>query len=214
MNRLAAIKVSILEGITLIAVSKGQSIKSIEAIIAEGQKHFGENYVQEALEKIKALKNADLIWHYLGKIQSNKLKEIVAYFDYVHSVDSLKHAEALSRECQKQQKTMSIFLQVNFENEPSKNGFSPDALSIALPKIKALPNLNLIGLMLIPSPKENHEQQQTFAAFRAYRDIVAQKCNITLPELSMGMSADYLEAIKEGATYIRIGTKIFGARSL
>ncbi len=129
MSRLAAIKASILEGITLIAVSKGQSIKSIEAIMAEGQKHFGENYVQEALEKIKALKNADLIWHYLGKIQSNKLKEIVAYFDYVHSVDSLKHAEALSRECQKQQKTMPIFLQVNFENEPSKNGFSQDELT-------------------------------------------------------------------------------------
>ena len=109
---------------------------------------------------------------------------------------------------------MPIFLQVNFENEPSKNGFSPDELTESLPKIKALPNLNLIGLMLIPSPKENNEQQQTFSAFRAYRDTVAQKSNITLPELSMGMSVDYLEAIQEGATYVRIGTKIFGERSL
>ena len=101
---------------------------------------------------------------------------------------------------------------VGGENEPSKNGFSQDELITVLPKIKALPNLKLMGLMLIPSPKESAEQQQAFAAFRAYRDALVKKLNIDLPELSMGMSADYLEAMKEGATYIRVGTKIFGNR--
>ena len=212
MSSLQVIKAKIPDGCTLIAVSKSQSIEAIQGVMREGQKHFGENYVQEALQKIKALKDFNLNWHYLGKIQSNKLKEIVQCFDYVHSVDSLKHAEALSRECQKQQKNMPIFLQVNFENEPSKNGFSQDELITVLPKIKALPNLKLMGLMLIPSPKESAEQQQAFAAFRAYRDALVKKLNIDLPELSMGMSADYLEAMKEGATYIRVGTKIFGNR--
>lgn len=198
--------------ITLIAVSKSQPIENIIAAINAGQKHFGENYLQEALKKMTTLNNPKLKWHYLGKIQTNKIKDLAKYFDYIHSVDSLKHAEALNKACQTQNKTMPIFLQVNFENEASKSGFTQEQLKKDLPLISQLPNLKLLGLMLIPSPKENTEQRKTFAEFRAYRNHLVTELKIPLPELSMGMSDDFVAALQEDATFIRIGTRIFGKR--
>lgn len=196
----------------LIAVSKGKSIDEIVQAILVNQKDFGESYVQEAIKKTEALKQYDLCWHYLGRIQSNKIPDIVKNFEIIHSVDSLRTAEALSREAEKQNKIISIFLQVNFENEASKNGFIKQQLEQDLKKICTLKYLNTMGLMIIPSPKEIEAQARTFADFRSYRDELEQKFNLSLPHLSMGMSDDYLAALEEGATYIRVGTKIFGER--
>lgn len=222
MQALAEVKAEILQAaeqakrnpnsIKLIAVSKGQGLEKIIDINHAGQSDFGENYVQEALEKIKALNNPNIKWHYLGKIQSNKIKDIVTYFDYIHSIDSLKHAEAIAKACQAQNKTMPVFVEINFESEASKGGFSKKQLQTDLAAMMKLPHLKVLGLMLIPSPKDNAAQREVFAQFRAYRDHLAKELACTLPELSMGMSDDFTAAILEGATYIRIGTRLFGPR--
>lgn len=196
----------------LVAVSKGKSIDEIYQAVLANQKDFGENYVQEALKKIEALKEHHLHWHYLGRVQSNKISDIVKYFEFVHSVDSLKAAEALSLEAKKQNKIISVFLQVNFEGEESKGGFTKEQLEKDLAKICALKYINVLGLMLIPAPKAIDIQRTVFAEFREYRDSLEEKYNVSLSHLSMGMSDDYLAALEEGATYIRVGTKIFGER--
>ncbi len=198
--------------ITIIAVSKSKPIEQMLPVIAAGQKDFGENYLQEAVEKIIALQNKKLIWHYLGRLQTNKIKSIVKYFDYVHSVASLKQAQALSKECIAQQKIMPILLQVNFDKEATKQGFIPEALTTEIQVIARLPALRLLGLMLIPKPGIAETIRTTFAEFRDYRDHLSKESNILLPHLSMGMSEDFMSAILEGATFIRIGTKIFGMR--
>lgn len=198
--------------IHLIAVTKKKTINEMMPAVNAGQRDFGENYVMEAREKIIALQEFALTWHFLGRIQTNKLFDLVKYFNYIHSVDSLKHAEALSHACQAQNKVMPIFLQVNFEGEASKGGFTRDELPLQLQEISALPHLKIMGLMLIPSPKSIELQAKTFAAFQEYQHDLSQSTGINLPELSMGMSDDFEVAIQAGATYVRIGTMLFGAR--
>jgi len=199
--------------VQLLAVSKTKPIEDIITLAEAGQQAFGENYLQEALDKIKI--RPDLDWHFIGPIQSNKTKPIAEHFNWVHSVDRLKIAQRLSRQRPSDLKPLNILLEVNISQEPSKSGFSEQEVLEVLPEILALPHLSVRGLMAIPVHNESFEaQRQPFAKMQA----LLKQCQQAFPEanlntLSMGMSNDLEAAIAEGATYVRIGTDIFGARS-
>jgi hypothetical protein len=199
--------------VQLLAVSKTKPIEDIERIAQQGQRAFGENYVQEALQKIA--RRPDLEWHFIGPIQSNKTKPIAEQFNWVHSVDRLKIAQRLSQQRPPEKGPLNILLEVNISNEPSKAGFSPQELLAAAPAIAQLPNLRLRGLMAIPQiATDPQAQRQPFAKMRSLLDqLQAQLPDCALDTLSMGMSGDLEAAISEGATIVRIGTDIFGARS-
>lgn len=190
--------------VTLLAVSKGQTIHKIQKAINAGQLDFGENYLQEALEKITALNNPKLIWHFLGPIQSNKTKLIAANFSWVHSVDRLEIAERLNKQRPENLPPLNICIQVNIDNESQKAGVNLKKLPTLAEHIKNLPRLHLQGLMVIP--KAGQDPHAAFAALRC----AAGKLHLTT--LSMGMSQDFETAIAEGATMIRLGTAIFGER--
>jgi PLP dependent protein len=190
----------------IIAVSKTFSLDNIQPLIDYGHCHFGENKVQEAVNKWSDLKNQnnDIKLHMIGKLQTNKVKYAVSLFDYIHSLDNIKLAEKISVEQKKINKNLKLFIQVNIGDENQKNGIEPDNLLVFYNKcIKEL-KLDIIGLMCIP-PQNN---AKTYF-------INMQKLNKTLNlnDLSMGMSADYLEAVKHGSTFIRVGSKIFGDRA-
>lgn len=191
--------------ITLLAVSKGQTIDKINEAIAGGQLNFGENYLQEAIEKITALNNSQLIWHFLGSVQRNKTKLIAEKFSWIHSIDRLEIAERLNKQRPENLPPINICIQVNVDNEPQKSGVNLTELPTLAEHIKKLPRLNLQGLMVIPQASQDPR-----AAFIALR-CAAEKLN--LKTLSMGMSQDFEAAIAEGATIIRLGTAIFGERS-
>ncbi|BCN94118.1 YggS family pyridoxal phosphate enzyme [Thiomicrorhabdus immobilis] len=200
------------ESVRLLAVSKTKPIEDIQELAQHGQSAFGENYLQEALEKIALLPNAE--WHFIGPIQSNKTKPIAENFQWVHSIDRLKIAQRLSAQRPENLPPLQVLLEVNISQEPSKAGFTPHEILEIAPQISELPNLQLRGLMAIPQPaKTFEEQKKPFAAMRQ----LLQKLQETLPNhsidtLSMGMSGDLEAAIYEGATIVRIGTDIFGAR--
>ena len=197
----------------LLAVSKKHPLSAIETAIAEGQRHFGESYVQEAVEKIQTLNNPDIIWHFIGPIQSNKTKAIASHFDWVHSVDREKIAQRLNDQRPDTLPPLKIFLQVNLDNEPQKSGFTPEALPNAICQILTLPKLTLHGLMAIPKSRGSLAAQR--AAFAQLRDLLAT-CQAHCPgmtDLSMGMSNDIEAAIAEGSNWLRIGTAVFGARA-
>jgi pyridoxal phosphate enzyme (YggS family) len=194
---------------TLIAVSKTRTADEIEALYRMGHRDFGENYVQELLEKDRVLSSrgiGDIRWHFIGHLQSNKVKVLLPRVALIHSVDSIGVAREISKRALR---PMKILLEVNLDAEPSKSGFEPASLTEALKELSMLNNLAISGLMCIPSP--NHESVRTpFARLRELRDV-----NATLlgpGELSMGMSADYPEALQEGSRWIRIGTALFGPR--
>lgn len=197
----------------LLAVSKTKPIEAINALAALGQQAFGENYLQEALEKIQ--QRPDLEWHFIGPIQSNKTKPIAEHFDWVHSVDRLKIAERLSAQRPPNLPPLNILLQVNISQEASKSGFSTkEVLELAKP-ISQLPGLALRGLMAIPKAETEfaHQRQplaQMYALFKQLQTLLPEQ---NIDTLSMGMSADLEAAIAEGATLVRIGSDIFGARS-
>lgn len=191
----------------LLAVSKGQSIATIQQAIDAGQMAFGENYLQEAVEKITTLANDKLIWHFIGPIQSNKTKIIAQHFAWVHSVDRFSIAERLNAQRAVNLPPLNICLQVNIDNESQKAGVSLDDLPKLAEKINQLPRLQLRGLMTIPKPTKTLATQR--AAFATLRNAAEQ---LHLTTLSMGMSNDLEAAIAEGATIIRIGTAIFGER--
>ncbi|MEY3006934.1 MAG: hypothetical protein RI942_1276 [Pseudomonadota bacterium] len=198
--------------ITLMAVSKTKPPQDIILAYQAGARHFGENYLQEAQHKIAALNALPITWHFIGPIQSNKTRPIAELFDWVHSVDRLKVAQRLSDQRPHELNPLQICLQVNVSNEPSKSGVAlheAEALALA---IDALPNIVLRGLMAIPEPSDEFEAQQS--AFLKVRDLFEQiQCHIPhIDTLSMGMSQDLEAAIAEGATIVRIGTDIFGAR--
>lgn len=199
--------------VQLLAVSKTKPIEAINVIAAQGQTSFGENYVQEALEKIAI--RPDLEWHFIGPIQSNKTKPIAENFAWVHSVDRLKIAERLNQQRPADMGKLNILLEVNISQETSKAGFSADEILNVLPQIMALENLTLRGLMAIPEASTDFEtQRQPFAQMQQ----LLKKCQALYPQatfdtLSMGMSGDLDAAIAEGATIVRIGTDIFGARN-
>jgi pyridoxal phosphate enzyme (YggS family) len=199
-------------GIALLAVSKTFGVDAVHAAHAAGQRAFGENYVQEAVDKINALQGLGVVWHFIGPIQSNKTRQIAEHFDWVHSIDRLKIAERLSAARPAGLAPLQVCIQVNIGDETSKSGVAPgEALALAK-EIAALPRLALRGLMTIPPAREDvREQRSYFAQLRALRDEPGAS-GLALDTLSMGMSADLEAAIAEGATLVRIGTAIFGTR--
>ena len=195
--------------IGLLAVSKTKPADAIREAHAAGVCDFGENYLQEALEKQTQLADLPLIWHFIGPIQSNKTRPIAEHFDWVHSVDRLKIAQRLSEQRPAHLPALNICLQVNVSGEQSKSGCSPEELTALARAVVALPNLRLRGLMAIPEPTDDvAAQHAAFARLRQLRDELA----LNLDTLSMGMSHDLESAIAQGATWVRIGTALFGAR--
>ncbi|ADR62436.1 Alanine racemase domain protein [Pseudomonas putida BIRD-1] len=195
--------------VQLLAVSKTKPASAIREIHAAGVHDFGENYLQEALTKQQALSDLPLIWHFIGPIQSNKTKAIAEHFDWVHSVDRLKIAQRLSEQRPAGLAPLNICLQVNVSGEDSKSGCTPADLPALAKAVAALPNLRLRGLMAIPEPTEDRATQE--AAFASLRKL-QEGLGFGLDTLSMGMSHDLEAAIAQGATWVRIGTALFGAR--
>lgn len=193
----------------LLAVSKTKSAAAIRQAHAAGVRDFGENYLQEALEKQLELSDLPLIWHFIGPIQSNKTRPIAEHFAWVHSVDRLKVAERLSAQRPAHLPALNICLQVNVSGEASKSGCAPEDLPALAQAVSQLPNLKLRGLMAIPEPTEDPAEQR--AAFAHLKELQTS-LNLDLDTLSMGMSHDLEAAIAEGATWVRIGTALFGAR--
>ncbi|MWV10695.1 YggS family pyridoxal phosphate-dependent enzyme [Pseudomonas sp. R-28-1W-6] len=195
--------------IGLLAVSKTKPAAAIREAHAAGVRDFGENYLQEALGKQLELADLDLIWHFIGPIQSNKTKPIAEHFAWVHSVDRLKIAERLAAQRPAGLPPLNICLQVNVSGEASKSGCTPEQLPALAQAVTQLPQLRLRGLMTIPEPTDDAvEQHAAFARLRELRD----RLDPGLDSLSMGMSHDLEAAIAEGATWVRIGTALFGAR--
>ena len=203
------------ESIRLVAVSKTIPTDSVREAIEAGVTILGENYVQEARTKINDLSAYPVSWHFIGHLQSNKAKYAVRLFDLIHSVDSLKLARELNKQAQKINKIQDILIQVNIGEEPAKSGALSQETEKLLQDVSDLENLALKGLMTMPPFFNNPEKVRPFfAALRELRDRLKQQClaNVTLNELSMGMTGDFEAAIEEGATLVRIGTAIFGAR--
>lgn len=195
--------------IHLLAVSKTKPAQAVREAYAAGMHDFGENYLQEALGKQAELTDLPLSWHFIGPIQSNKTRAIAENFAWVHSVDRLKIAQRLSEQRPAELPPLNICIQVNVSGEASKSGCTPADLPALANAISALPRLKLRGLMAIPEPTEDRAAQD--AAFAAVRDLQAG-LNLPLDTLSMGMSHDLESAIAQGATWVRIGTALFGAR--
>jgi pyridoxal phosphate enzyme (YggS family) len=202
--------------IALLAVSKTFPAEAVLEAIGAGQRTFGENYLQEALDKIAAVSAAQpgvaVEWHFIGPIQSNKTRPIASHFDWVHTVDRLKIAQRLAEQRPDGLAPLNICLQVNISGEASKSGVTPEELPALAQAVAQLPNLRLRGLMAIPEPEADASKQRAaFARVRAlYEQLRAD--GLALDTLSMGMSGDMAAAIAEGATIVRIGTAIFGAR--
>lgn len=195
--------------VQLLAVSKTKPAEALREAYAAGLRDFGENYLQEALGKQLELADLPLIWHFIGPIQSNKTRAIAEHFDWVHSVDRLKIAQRLSEQRPADMPPLNICIQVNVSGEASKSGCTPADLPALAEAINALPRLKLRGLMAIPEPTEDRaEQDAAFAAVQRLQDSL----NLPLDTLSMGMSHDLESAIAQGATWVRIGTALFGAR--
>ena len=203
--------------VQLLAVSKTFGPEAVLEAVRAGQLAFGENYLQEALDKIAAVAaaapGAALEWHFIGPIQSNKTRPIAEHFDWVHTVDRLKIAQRLSEQRPADRGALNICLQVNISGEASKSGVAPDDVAALAAQVAALPKLRLRGLMAIPEPAADYQQQRApFAQLRAlYEQLRAG--GLALDTLSMGMSADLRAAIVEGATIVRVGSAIFGSRN-
>ena len=198
--------------ITLLAVSKAQTPAAIRLAAQAGIDSIGENYCQEALKKIAALRDRALVWHFIGPLQSNKTAAVAAAFDWVQSVDRLKIAQRLSAQRPAQLPPLNVCVQVNIDDEASKSGVAPAELPALLNAIAALPNLSLRGLMAIPRAAATPEQRHdSFARLRELFERERARF-AQFDTLSMGMSDDFESAIEEGATLIRVGSAIFGAR--
>ena len=202
--------------VRLLAVSKTFPAEAVLEAIAAGQHAFGENYLQEALDKITAISQAlpgtPVEWHFIGPIQSNKTRPIAAHFDWVHTVERLKIAQRLSEQRAEELGPLNICLQVNISGEVSKSGATPDELLELARHVAQLPRLRLRGLMAIPEPEPDFNKQR--AAFRRLRELADSLIahGIALDTLSMGMSADLAAAVAEGSTMVRVGSAIFGVR--
>jgi pyridoxal phosphate enzyme, YggS family len=203
------------QDITLLAVSKRQPEDAILEAYRSGLRHFGENYVQEALAKIERLKLPQAVWHFIGPIQSNKTSQIAEHFHWVHAIERLKIARRLSEQRNPKYPPLNVCLQINIDNETTKAGVTPeDAEALAL-QITELPNLNLRGLMAIPLraviPQHNDDaftrMKQLFKRLKKHDSLS------TIDTLSMGMSTDMESAIQQGATIVRVGTALFGPRT-
>ena len=211
-KNISNIKKNIKSDTTIIAVSKKKPADLIEKAYKNGILDFGENYLQEALAKISTLKHLNISWHFIGKIQSNKCKEIAKNFNWVHTVDRYKIAKLLSENCPLN-KSINVLIQVNIDDEKSKNGINESEIYSLAKKIISLPNLNLKGIMVIP--KNTKDLKLTEISFAKTKQIAIElnKSFKGVSEISMGMSNDFELAIKNGSTMIRIGTGIFGERN-
>ncbi len=200
-------------GISLLAVSKTFGAAAVRDMAACGQREFGENYVQEALEKLAVLRDLPLAWHFIGPIQSNKTRAIAENFSWVHSVDRLKIAERLSAQRPSGLPPLQVCIEVNVSGEASKGGAAPAELPLLASAVAALSGLQLRGLMAIPAPTADAAAQR--AAFRQVRELFddLKMRGHALDTLSMGMSGDLEAAILEGATIVRVGTALFGERT-
>ena len=198
--------------VRLLAVSKKQPLSKIREAAAAGQRDFGENFVQDGVEKAEALAKLGLTWHFIGHLQSNKTRVVAKYFDWVHTIDNLKTARRLSEQRSGGLPPLNVCLQINVDAEDSKAGIAPTALPELAAACAELPNLCLRGLMCLPAVRSEFDEQR--APFAELRELAEKLRNdgIDTDTLSMGMSADYRAAIIEGATIVRIGTALFGAR--
>ncbi len=202
--------------VQLLAVGKTHPAESVRALALVGQRCFGENYVQEAQEKIPMLADLDLAWHFIGPIQSNKTRPIATLFQWVHSVDRWKVAQRLSEQRPVELGVLNICLEVNISGEAAKSGVMPMNLWPLAEAVARLPNLRLRGLMTIPAPlAEGADESSARAPFRALRALFEdlRRRGIEMDSLSMGMSDDLEAAVAEGATMVRVGTALFGSRN-
>jgi hypothetical protein len=196
--------------VQLLAVSKNKPARDIAQAYQFGQRHFGENYLQEALSKQQQLAAFNISWHFIGPIQSNKTRPIATHFDWVHSVDRLKIAQRLSEQRPAHLPPLNICLQVNISDEDTKSGVMLAQLPELIAQVMQLPHLRLRGVMAIPAPQTDYELQR-----QPYRNIHQTVLALNIPELdtfSFGMTGDLVAAIAEGATIVRIGTALFGSR--
>ena len=191
----------------LLAVSKGHPAVSIRVLAQQGQRAFGESRLQDALPKQEELADLNLQWHFIGRLQSNKVRAVVRAFPVIHSVDSLALAERVSRIAAEEGVVPSVLLQVKLRPDPSKGGFDPDQLRTVWPQLSGLPSIQLVGLMtMAPLDCPVNDRQ---ALFRECRELADQ---LALPECSMGMSGDWRDAAAAGSTWLRLGSALFGAR--
>jgi len=201
------------DSVTLVAVSKGQAADAVRTLAALGQVHFGESYLQEALPKMEQLRDLELVWHFIGRIQANKTRAVAEHFHWAHAVDRLRIAERLSAQRPHYAPPLRVCIQVNVEAEPGKGGVAPEAAGELALAVHALPRLELRGLMcILPEGRGQEADRRSFAALRALR-VAIETRGLKLDTLSMGMSSDFRAALLEGATLIRIGTALFGPRS-
>lgn len=200
------------QAVRLLAVSKTQPPDAVMEAVAAGLADFGESRVQEARQKIPQCPSAAR-WHFIGHLQTNKVREAVRLFERVHAVDSMRLLETLERACQEEGRNLAAFLEVNVSGERSKFGMAPDEVPLVLKAAAAMFRVRVEGLMTIPPIAEDPgEARPFFRALRELRDRVREECGLPLPELSMGMSHDFEVAIEEGATWVRVGTSLFGPR--
>jgi len=201
--------------ITLLAVSKRQTDAQLIAAYQAGLRHFGENYVQEAIAKKERLNLTGAIWHFIGPIQSNKTKSIAEHFSWVHSVDRLKIAQRLNDQRRNELPPLNICLQINIDEESTKSGIAAENIDTLAAAVNQLPNLRLRGLMAIPQPAIHSEQ--SLAAFKNMKSLFDRLKNTpalaNMDTLSMGMSVDIEAAIQQGSTLVRVGTALFGPRA-
>ena len=198
------------DSIQLLAVSKTRTPDEIEAVYDRGITSFGENYLQEALEKIRALESLAIEWHFIGPIQSNKTRDIASHFHWVHTIDRSRVARRLNETLGQRQRTIDACIQLNIDREQQKAGVLPEDLGDLVAEVRALPQLRLRGLMVIP--RADGDPRTSFARTRAIFDEHKATDAPEWDTLSMGMSSDFEIAIEEGATMVRIGTAIFGPR--
>ncbi len=198
--------------VQLLAVSKTQPVEALRAALEAGQRAFGENYLQEALDKQQALAGQGAEWHFIGALQSNKTRDVAAHFDWCHTVDRLKIARRLSQQRPDDQPPLNICIQVNVSGEASKAGVAPAETAELATQIAELPGLRLRGLMALPAPAEGFSaQRRPLAALRELQQTLVSS-GLALDTLSMGMSGDLEAAVAEGSTIVRVGTAIFGPR--
>ena len=193
--------------VQLLAVSKARGPAEVRAAHARGLRHFGENYAQEAIEKVRALADLDITWHFIGAIQSNKTRDLARHFQWIHTVDRAKVATRLNAAAERD---LDVCIQVNIDAEPQKAGVDPTKLPALVECVSDLPRLKLRGLMVIPEPGHS---RASFRRTRQLFEALAPSAGKHWDTLSMGMSGDFADAIAEGATLVRIGTAIFGPRS-
>jgi len=198
--------------IRLLAVSKNKPVEAILELARAGQRDFGENFVQEGIEKIEKCGRDDLVWHFIGHLQSNKTRAVAEHFQWVHTVDRLKIAKRLADQRPDDAPDLNVCIEVNIDAEDNKAGVDPAGLPELAAAIAEVPRLKLRGLMCLPAiRKDFDEQRKPFAALRKLSEALRAD-GLALDTLSMGMSADYAAAIFEGATIVRVGTAIFGPR--